>query len=212
MEGKKILFLSPHTDDAELGAGGSIVKLLKNNEIYYAAFSICEDSLPKGWPSDTLAKEVKAATKMLGIHPRNLFLFEHQVRNFPKIRERILQEIIELRQKIKPNIVIIPSQNDYHQDHQILSNEAIRAFKTTASIICYELPWNHVSFNTQLFIKLDENNINCKFRALKQYKSQLHANKTYFSKEFIYGLAKVRGVQCNAKYAESFEVIRWTIQ
>ncbi|MCK5179583.1 MAG: PIG-L family deacetylase [Candidatus Omnitrophica bacterium] len=211
MKKKKILLLSPHTDDAELGAGGTIAKLLKNNKIYYAAFSICENSIPKKWPKNILEKEVHLATKLLGIKAKNLFIFKHEVRSFPEIRQTILNEIISLRKKIKPDLVIIPSGNDYHQDHQVLNKEAIRAFKTCASIICYELPWNHVDFKTDFFVQLTKEHINKKMQALKEYKSQISLKRPYFTKEFIFGLAKVRGTQCNSDYAESFEVIRWRI-
>lgn len=211
MKDKKILFLSPHTDDAELGAGGTIAKFISDNDIYYAAFSICEDSLPENYPKDTLEKEVKAAVRSLGIKKKNLFLFKHRVRSFPKIRGDILDEIISLRDEIRPDIVVIPSQNDFHQDHQVLSNESIRAFKTCASIICYELPWNHVAFRTDLFVLLEEEHIIKKMEALKKYKSQIFMKRPYYTKEFIFGLGKVRGAQCNSEYAESFEVVRWRI-
>jgi hypothetical protein len=101
--------------------------------------------------------------------------------------------------------------NDFHQDHQIVANEMVRAFKTSASILSYELPWNHIGFDTQLFIKLTEKHIEEKYELLRNYKSQVLKNRPYFSKEFIFGLAKTRGVQCDSKYAEAFEVIRWML-
>jgi hypothetical protein len=109
-------------------------------------------------------------------------------------------------------MVIGPSLNDFHQDHQVVANEMIRAFKTTASIICYELPWNHVTFNTQLFMALQKKHILKKCSMLEKYKSQVAKERLYFSKEFIHGLANTRGVQCDSKYAEAFEVIRWIIK
>jgi LmbE family N-acetylglucosaminyl deacetylase len=114
-----------------------------------------------------------------------------------------------IREEFKPQMVIGPSLNDFHQDHQVVANEMVRAFKTASSIICYELPWNHVTFNTQLFVKLKKEHLVKKWEMLKNYESQLTKGKTYFSEEFVYGLAKTRGVQCNSEYAEAFEVIRW---
>jgi hypothetical protein len=64
---------------------------------------------------------------------------------------------------------------------------------------------------TQLFIKLKKDYIARKCDMLDEYQSQIMKNKLYFSKQFIYGLAKTRGVQCNAKFAEAFEVVRWMI-
>jgi LmbE family N-acetylglucosaminyl deacetylase len=68
MNYKRILVLAPHTDDGELGCGGTISKLAKQGkEVFYAAFSLCEESLPKGLPSNTLEIEMKNATQRLGI-------------------------------------------------------------------------------------------------------------------------------------------------
>jgi hypothetical protein len=93
----------------------------------------------------------------------------------------------------------------------VVANEMIRAFKTVSSIISYELPWNHVTFNSQLFIKLEEKHISAKCNLLNNYESQILNNRPYFSTEFVYGLATTRGIQCNSKYAEAFEVIKWMI-
>ena len=57
-----VFVLSPHTDDGELGAGGFISKLVKNNsKIFYIAFSTAGASVPKNLPRDILKTEVKAA-------------------------------------------------------------------------------------------------------------------------------------------------------
>lgn len=114
-----------------------------------------------------------------------------------------------IRNDFSPDLVLVPSLSDYHQDHQVVANEAVRAFKMSASIIGYELPWNHVTFETNMFIRLSEQHIKKKFGLLSYYKSQFLKEKSYFSEEYIFGLARVRGTQCNAKYAEAYEVIRW---
>lgn len=206
----KILIVSPHTDDAELGCGGSISKFIEMGaEIYWIVFSSAEDSLPSGLEKDTLKKEFIEIVNSLNI--KNYKILNYKVRTLSQKRQNILDELVNLKKEIIPDIVICPSLNDFHQDHQIVSNECVRAFKTNSSIICYELPWNHITFNTQLFIKLNKNHIDKKWFMLKKYKSQFIVNKSYFNKEYIYGLAKIRGVQSNSTYAEAFEVIRWIL-
>jgi len=207
-----ILILSPHTDDAELGCGGSICKFLENEHpVYWLVFSSAEESLPKGMSKDTLKYEFYNVAKKLKLCERDIKVCGFKVRYLHQHRQQILDELIKARKKFKPDLVIGPSINDYHQDHQIIANEMIRAFKTTASIISYELPWNHVTFNTQMFTKLNEDHISTKCDLLKNYKSQYMKERLYFSDEFIFGLARSRGVQCNSKYAEAFEVIRWML-
>lgn len=202
----KVLILAPHTDDGELGCGGSIARLIREgSEVYYAAFSLCTRSLPKGWASDTLEKEVRKATAVLGIPPSNLILHDFDVRRFKEFRQDILEILVQLKKDIQPDLVFVPSPTDIHQDHQVISEEGLRAFKST-SLYGYEMPWNNVAFNTRAFITLDRQDVSKKAEAMKEYQSQKH--RPYVNEEFIFSLASVRGVQIGVQYAEAFEVIR----
>jgi LmbE family N-acetylglucosaminyl deacetylase len=206
---KKILILAPHTDDGELGCGGSISKYIEEkNEVYYVAFSLCKNSLPEGLAENTLEIEVKAATKTLGIKEENLILFDFEVRKFKENRQEILEELIKLRNSINPDLVFLPCSTDIHQDHQTIYEEGVRAFKQT-SILGYEMPWNNISLQTTSFIKLSNLQIDTKVKALESYLSQKH--RTYLNSNFIKSLATTRGVQIGHQYAEAFEVIRWII-
>jgi|SRR5579875_1887065 len=203
---KKILILAPHTDDGELGAGGTIAKLLQQgNEVYYAAFSTAEQSVKEGFPKDILKTEVRNATRVLGLEEQNLLIFNYEVRRLNYHRQEILDDLIKIRSSIEPDIIFMPSTNDIHQDHITIAQEGLRVFKNR-TILGYELIWNNLSFNTQCFVKLQKEHIACKAEALKQYSSQAH--REYMSSEFIFALAKARGVQINCEYAESFEVVR----
>lgn len=202
--------LSPHTDDAELGCGGSIAKFIENgSEVYYIALSSCEKSIPPEYPPDILKKEVRKATKVLGIPEENLLLYDFEVRDFPELRQKILDKLIEIREEIKPDIVFTPCSFDTHQDHQTVRQETLRAFKE-CTILGYEQPWNNITFNTSAFIPLEEGHIEKKISALKCYETQKH--RKYLNPEFIRGLAQTRGTQINERYAEAFEVIRWVLK
>lgn len=206
----RLLILSPHTDDAELGCGGSITKFVEEgHEILWIVFSTAGESLPESASKDTTKKEFLSVIKGFNLKEENYKIFNFKVRNLHEHRQDILNELINIREEFKPQMVVGPSINDYHQDHQVVVYEMIRAFKTSSSIICYELPWNHITFNTQLFVKLKTEHIVKKHKILKCYKSQ--SIKPYFSEEYIYGLAKTRGIQCATEYAEAFEVIRWVL-
>ena len=204
---KKVLVLAPHTDDGEFGCGGTICKLIEEGiEVFYVAFSSCEESVPEGFPKDVLITEVKEATGHLGIKPENLRVLNYQVRMFPYKRQEILEDLIVLRKEIDPDLVLIPSLEDVHQDHMTIANEAVRAFKNR-NIYSYELPWNNFRFSMDCFIVLEEKHINKKLEALRKYKSQA-AIRSYVSEEFLKGLASVRGTQVGRNYAEVFEIKR----
>ncbi len=206
---KNVLVLAPHTDDGELGAGGTISKLIENgSNVYYAAFSTAEASVPEGMPKDILKTEVKEATQKLGIKEENLIIFNYEVRKLNYARQEILEELIALKRKVSFDLVLMPSLKDIHQDHTTIAQEGLRAFKNT-TVLGYELIWNNLSFDTTSFIKLDTRHIQAKCDALKAYKSQ--DGRDYMSEEFIFSLATTRGVQIGTKYAESFEVVRWVM-
>ncbi|MFC2128923.1 PIG-L deacetylase family protein [Bacteroidota bacterium] len=205
----KILILAPHTDDGEFGCGASIAKFFEQGkEVFYAAFSLAEESVPTPFPKNILETEVRAATKELGIKPENLLLYKYKVRNFAYKRQEILEDLVKLNKKIKPDLVFMPCLHDLHQDHSTIAMEGLRAFKKT-SILGYEIPWNNMDFATQCFITLKDRHVNKKLMALKCYESQ--KEKDYASEEFIRSLAITRGTQIGHKYAEVFMVIRWII-
>jgi len=202
----RILILAPHTDDGELGCGGTIAKFIaEGKEVYYVAFSDCKKSLAAGLAPDTLKQECKKATGILGIKESNVFFFDFDVRTFPAHRQEILEEMVKLNKTIQPDLVFTPAASDIHQDHGVIYTESLRAFKK-CSLLGYELPWNNPLFNTQYFVKLTEKEVQKKLLSLKAYSSQSH--RVYFTEDFITSLAIVRGVQSNTKYAEAFEVYK----
>jgi LmbE family N-acetylglucosaminyl deacetylase len=210
MNAQRILVLAPHTDDGEFGCGGAICKWLdEGSDVYYVAFSSAEKSVPKGLPKDILKKEVKEATKTLGIMSDNVILYNYEVRDFPRFRQDILEDIIQLGKELKPDIVLLPSTLDTHQDHQVISQEGFRAFKKV-TMLGYEIPWNNLTFNTSAFVFLEERHLKKKLASLECYLSQFGRN--YATAEFVKSLAITRGTQIGAKYAETFEVIRWVIK
>lgn len=210
MDKKSILILAPHTDDGEFGCGGTIAKLREaGNNVFYAAFSTCEKSIPAGMPEDTLKKELLKATGVLDIEKENVFILDYPVRDFPKYRQDILEDMVRLARDIRPELVFMPSLNDIHQDHHTIASEAIRAFKKT-SILGYEMPWNNFSFRNQVFFTLEEHHVQQKVKAIRCYESQ--KERDYSSGEYIEGIVRGHGVRIGVKYAEVFEAERWIIK
>lgn len=206
MTPSRILVLAPHTDDGELGCGASIAHFIaQGSEVYYAAFSLCEQSLPEGLAPDTLKKECMAATAQLGIEGSHVLFHNFPVRHFPQYRQDILDILVKLNREFKPELVFIPAADDVHQDHQVIHNEARRAFKQTG-LLGYELPWNQSVIKSNFFIRLSEDDLQRKAAALACYQSQ--SKRSYMQPGFVEALARVRGVQGGSAIAEAFEVHR----
>ena len=131
--------------------------------------------------------------------------FNFPVRYFPKHRQDILESMVNFRRTLNPSLVLVPNSHDIHQDHEVICNEARRAFKHT-NILGYELPWNTMSMEHEFFVHLGRDDVDKKLSSLACYRSQ--EVKIYANHDFFNSLSIVRGVQANTKYAECFEVIR----
>lgn len=204
---RRALFLSPHTDDVELGAGGTVAKFVESYEVHIAVFSDAMDTQRERLPENALTNEMMRAMDVLGVDEKHVHLLGFRTRYFHSARQEVLDALIRIKDEVGPNIVFAPSTCDRHQDHQVVVNEVLRAFKgSNCSILGYEQPWNNFSFETTCFVSLDEGHIGKKLEALAQYRSQQH--RLYLNEEFIRGLASVRGTQIGGTYAEAFEVMR----
>lgn len=207
---RNVLVLAPHTDDGEMGCGGTIAKLIESGaKMRYIAFSCANDSLLPNFPKDTTKRELYEATRILGFNKEDVFCLDFKVRTFSDHRQKILDEMFRLNEEFNPDGVLCPSLNDLHQDHKTVAEEARRMFKRV-TILGYEMPWNNISFDTQSFVLLERKHLEKKMQALRCYKSQAHRGP--MNDRFVESLAIARGVQVNAPYAEAFEVVRLVVR
>lgn len=194
MNFKKVLVLSPHTDDGEYGAGGTIARLIEEGaEVHYVAFSA---------PTEELKEECARATNLLGVKSMTAMNFPR--RRLHEHRQDILQTLYDLDKKLKPDLILVPSRMDIHQDHNVVTEEASRGIFLHSTILGYELPHNIRNFNYT--VGLSKEHFKRKAFAISQYKSQI--DRYYFDPEFINAWARFRGGQVNSGYAECFEVIK----
>ncbi|MFW9846430.1 MAG: PIG-L deacetylase family protein [Candidatus Thorarchaeota archaeon] len=199
------LILSPHTDDMELGAGATVRKLIgRGVQVKSLVFSDCKKSVPSGFPEDTLRKECQAAAAHLGI--QDLTILEFPVREFPKFRQDILQRVIDVRNAMKPDLVIAPWKDDLHQDHSTLGREALRAFmRNQASVWSYQVPGICPGFNPDIYVPLTEEDVTSKIDMLQSYQTQaLELKRDYFTAEKIRGFLSYFGTFARIPYAEGF--------
>jgi len=201
----RILVLGPHTDDGEIGCGGLISRFRAEEKIvWYATFSFAKKSIPPKFAGCSTKKEVYESAAILGIDKDHIITFDFDTRNFPAFRQEILEEMIKLKRFLLPNVIILPSTYDTHQDHQVIRNEGFRAFKQH-TLLGFEVLQNNLLFSTNVFVKLEQRHIICKIKAVECYKSQEWRG----SLDLIEPLAQIRGRQSGTEYAECFEAIRW---
>ena len=196
----KILVLSPHPDDAELYAGGTIAKLRRQGgcDIHWVSFSDCEN--------DEIEYEWNKSMDIFEPIQRHFWNFPR--RGFDRHRQRILDELINIR-NINPKFDYVFSTHpqDVHQDHAVIGQEAIRAFKNT-NLLFYLQPSNLNNLNVKVFSEITKYDLGTKWEAINCYKSQFDMERPYFDIDYIKALAKVYGTMINKPYAEGFDSFR----
>ncbi len=208
---RKALVLSPHTDDAVVGAGVLLHKLsLQGTEIIYRAFSKCDDTLVgTQYPKGTIVKEDIEACKKLGI--KDIIHYDFENKNLQKSRQEILDILYKFRTEDKLDLVIAPYVGDFHQDHQTVAQEALRAStRHPVSVIQYPVIGTSKDFNPNLYIPVTEEEAELKIDAISSYKTQFTLRNGWFNLDNFWADLRSKGVYINAKYAEAFILVKGT--
>lgn len=211
---KKALVLSPHTDDAIIGAGGLIQKLAKGGcHVVHMVFSVCDDTLVgTKFSKGQIAEEDKRAATLLGATE----IIHHDFENKYLYRQRqeILDAIYPYRKDSDLDLVIAPFTGDIHQDHRTLAIEAQRAFgRNHATVIQYPIMGTCKSFDPNLFVPLSKDEVDKKIEALSLYKTQFELRNGWFNLENFRAQLRVNGVYTNTEFAEAFVQLQgtWTV-
>ena len=203
----RVLIISPHADDAELGVGATISRFVREGHEITVYLLIIREKFPKDFPIEDRVDEFKNSMKILGVDDYRME--NYPVRELYRYRQEILEKFVKIREEIKPEIVFIPSLTDVHQDHQVAAMEGYRAFNRRTNLLGYELPWNDRGFSPNYFIRVNEEDVAKKIRALGMYESQKLLKRKYMDQEFLRAHLLFRGIQCNCNFAEAFEIVFW---
>ena len=98
------------------------------------------------------------SNKKFNIPKANYVFRRYDPRDLFSNRLNVLQLMYDVNKSVKPDVVFIPNSDDVHQSHKCVHEEAIRVFKNS-TILGYELPWNSIKFNMDVFISLDESDV-----------------------------------------------------
>jgi len=199
----RVLVISPHTDDAEVGAGGTIMKFKDKFEIFHVGMSACQD-ISRNKAFD-LATEFKAANDFLGIKAE---VYEFVNRRFSEQAFQIRECFERLKRNFTPDIILCPAACDIHQDHQTIYAEAFRVFRN-CTILGYESPRSSIGFRPTLYIILDEETVKRKCKLITLYKSQ--SKEYYMQKKVTRANLRHRGAEVGREFAEGFEIIRMVV-
>lgn len=213
MKYQRVLAIGAHTDDIELGCAGLLSRLRREGcEMSVLVFSRAEDSLPEEAAPDTLERECSRAMAHLGLGSSSVTIKRFPVRRLHEFRQPILEDLVAINRKLNPQLVLTMSARDTHQDHEVVHNESVRAFRSS-TLLGYEIPWNQQETFGQLFIELTPEDLYTKSTMMAEYKSQNALGRRYMDGNYAETAASFHGYRSNMALAERYEVItmRWPL-
>lgn len=191
----RYLFIASHVDDIEISAGGFLIRQLS------LGHECTVISLSSEYAGVSLLHEWVESMRVL--QPDNYEIHDFPTRDFQLYRQQILDVLLNYKDY---DYVVTHSAKSFHQDHKVVGEESIRAFKNT-NLITYIHEWDTRTSSKNYFIELFRDNVEKKIQALECYKSQVH--RPYMNKDYIWANALNNGAICGTKYAEAFEVINF---
>ncbi len=196
----RLLCLGAHSDDIEIGCGGTILRLLEENpeaEVLWVVLGASKQRLAEATAS--------AKSFLAGAHQKEIIVKEFRDGFFPYIGAEIKAFFEELKRRYSPDVILTHCRSDLHQDHRLVSELTWNTFRNHL-IMEYEI----VKYDGDLgapnfFVHLTESLARRKVRILlDNFKSQLEKN--WFTEDAFLAILRLRGLECNApgKYAEAY--------
>ncbi len=197
-----LLLLGAHCDDIALGAGGTVLTLCGANPGLRVTVLVLT-----GGGTDREVEERMALTAFCPKADLEITVLDLPDGRIPACWERAKQAIEELRTRCDPDLVLAPACHDAHQDHRELARLVPTAFRDHL-VLGYEIAkWDGDLAQPQAYLPLDPGTLAEKVTLLQRhYGSQ--RDRGWFDPEAFTGLARIRGVQCRARYAEAFHVTK----
>lgn len=196
----KALFLGAHSDDIEIGCGGTLLHLLKQGyeaEVWWVVFSANLERRTEA--------EKSAALFLSGAIKKKIIVRDFKESFFPYVASEIKTYFEELKRTINPDLVFTHFRDDLHQDHRLISELTWNTFRDHL-IFEYEIiKYDGDLANPNVFVHLSEELCSQKIRHLiENFHSQ--QSHPWFTEDAFRAMLRLRGVQANApeKFAEAF--------
>ena len=150
-------------------------------------------------------EEHYASMQTLGVPRERVELLDFETRRFQEHRQEILEAMIGIMRQDDPDIVFVHTKSDVHQDHGVLTQEALRAFRGR-TVLGFDVIRSSYGFFPDFLVGVDETDVQKKLDALACYKT--YEGKYYFSPDVTRATLIRNGAICERPYAEGFDILR----
>ncbi|MBL8089050.1 MAG: PIG-L family deacetylase [Anaerolineales bacterium] len=199
--GKKVLFLGAHPDDIEIGCGALIHHIAQKTEILCVTLSDNQ----KNPDLQKVKGEHLQSMNVLGVPEEKILFGPFSTRTFPNARQEILEYFLKLRKDFKPDLIFTHSKQDVHQDHNTMTDEALRAFRGI-TVLGFDVVRSSYGFFPHFLVEVSEEDVNKKIEALSKYET--YKDRYYFNSELTRSIMVRHGALAEVKFAEGFDILR----
>jgi LmbE family N-acetylglucosaminyl deacetylase len=196
----RLLCLGAHSDDIEIGCGGTILRLLaerRKTEVDWVVLSA----------TSRRALEARRGARLFlkASGDRRVTLQKFSDGFFPSESGRIKRYFERLKRKVSPDLIFCPFRNDAHQDHRLIAELVWNTFRDHL-ILEYEIPkYDGDLGSPNLYVPLSRLTCQEKIAHLRTaFRSQW--NRQWFSEDTFWSLLRLRGIESNSptSLAEGF--------
>jgi LmbE family N-acetylglucosaminyl deacetylase len=196
----QILCLGAHSDDIEIGCGGTILHLIAahpSTRVDWVVFSSTRPRRREALRSAGLfLKDAKS---------KNIIVRSYRDGFFPYMGAKIKEEFERLKRRVTPAVVFTHYRHDLHQDHRLVNELTWNTFRDHL-ILEYEIPkFDGDLGSPNVFSPLEA--ATCRKKAaLLQQAFPTQASKKWFSDDTFLALMRLRGVESGSPtgFAEGF--------
>jgi len=199
-----VLAVGAHPDDIEIGAGGTLLSLAESQAGLQARYVVLTGS------ADRQLEARNAASAFLPTADLAVELHELPEGGLPAIWGQVKYILEEVARSFAPDLVIAPSSGDLHQDHRVIADIVPTVFRDQL-YFGYEIPkWDGDLGRPWMYFPMSEGAARRKMELLhKCFPSQ--RSRDWWDDEVFLGLARLRGMECRAPYAEAFHCTKSVI-
>ncbi|TDT42180.1 LmbE family N-acetylglucosaminyl deacetylase [Streptomyces sp. BK208] len=201
----RVVAVGAHCDDIAIGAGGTLLTVCR------ARPGVRVDALVlSGGGGEREQEERDALTAFCPGADLRVTVLKLPDGRMPAHWEEAKAAVEELRERTEPDLVLSPRTDDAHQDHRGLAKLMTTAFRDHL-VLRYEIvKWDGDLGRPSAYQPLTPEVAEEKVRLLQEhYPSQRH--RPWYDREAFLGLARIRGIECHARYAEAFDVAKLTL-
>ena len=192
-----LLAIGAHPDDIEIGAGGTLLSIAGSRPGLRAHYLVLT-----GTP-ERQAEALEAATTFLPGADLTVDLHDLPEGRLPAAWGQVKEILEQAARSCAPDLILAPSADDAHQDHRTIAEIVPTVFRDHLWL-AYEIPkWDGDLRRLPVYVPLSPGLVQRKVELLhKCFRSQ--RGRDWWDDEVFLGLARLRGIECRAAYAEAF--------